>query len=371
MPELYIGMMSGISADGIDAVVAEISQHCHSFRLLATYHHPFSAIIKQRIESLFTPSDNEIDRLGELDRLLGELYGECALTLLQQSGISANAITAIGNHGQTIRHRPSYSNPFTLQIGGAATVAAITGIPVISDFRRADVAQGGQGAPLAPGFHQALFRHVSKSSCIINIGGIANVTLLPPQNQSINETVTGWDTGPGNGLMDAWINKHQALTFDDNGHWAAKGRINHELLGQLLSHPYFTKQPPKSTGKEEFTLDWVLSHAGIHTIAAVDVQRTLLELTALTIATALQTHTIATAYICGGGAYNQTLLQRLAELCPNTHISTTNDLGIAPTWVEAAAFAWLAHQFWHKLPGNIPSVTGARKATVLGSLTYP
>ncbi|MDZ7925561.1 MAG: anhydro-N-acetylmuramic acid kinase [Marinagarivorans sp.] len=374
MPERYIGMMSGTSADGIDAVIVETSSTNNRFRLIATHSHPFSATIKQQIESLFDPSDNEIDRLGELDRALGHLYGECVLALLTKSDISASSITAIGNHGQTLRHRPNSFSPFSLQIGDAATLAAATGIPVISDFRRADIARGGQGAPLAPGFHQAQFRNASEYSCIINIGGIANITLLPPEaspSKAINKNVTGWDTGPGNGLMDAWINKTKALPFDDNGDWAAQGTIDHGLLDQLLAHPYFAKHPPKSTGKEEFTLSWLLEHMKSHELLPEDIQRTLLELTARTIAQTLQVHTVDTAYVCGGGAYNKTLLLRLAELCPSIKITTTDDLGIAPTWVEAAAFAWLAHQFWHKLPGNLPSVTGARQTAVLGTLTYP
>ena len=374
MPELYIGMMSGTSADGIDAVIVETSFANNRFRLIATHSQPFPATTKQQIESLFDPSNTEIDRLGELDRVLGHLYGECALALLTQANISASAITAIGNHGQTLRHRPNNPHPFSLQVGDAATLAAATGIPVISDFRRADIARGGQGAPLAPGFHQAQFRHASEYSCIINIGGIANITLLPPEaspSEAINKNVTGWDTGPGNGLMDAWINKIKGLPFDDSGSWAAQGTIDHALLVQLLAHPYFAKHPPKSTGKEEFTLSWLLRYTKSHELRPEDVQRTLLELTARTIAQALQAHAVDAAYVCGGGAYNKTLLLRLAVLCPNIKIATTDDLGIAPTWVEAAAFAWLAHQFWHKLPGNLPSVTGARQAAVLGTLTYP
>ena len=365
MPELFIGLMSGTSADAIDAVIAEFTPS--EARLIAQHSHAFSQSSKAAIQSLFESGHNEIDRLGELSQELAYAYSHCVNELLNIASLPPRAITAIGNHGQTIRHRPQAKYPFTLQIGDAATLALHTGIPVISHFRQADIALGGQGAPLAPGFHQAFFSAQHEYRCVINIGGIANITLLPAQNSHLK--VTGWDTGPGNGLMDAWVHKHRQCNYDHQGQCAAKGKVQPVFLSTWLAHPYFARPAPKSTGKEEFTLSWVNEHA--KGLPPVDVQATLLELTATTIAQAINPHAPQKAYVCGGGVFNRQLLTRLAQLCPNTHITSTQALGIAPMWVEAAAFAWLAHQFWHRLPGNIPSVTGAQRAAVLGSLTLP
>jgi anhydro-N-acetylmuramic acid kinase len=361
-PELYIGLMSGTSVDGVDGVIAEISTS--KICLIANHSLPFANQIRLQVLELFSPGANEIDRLGELDKILASYYSQCVEELLANAKLEASAITAIGNHGQTVRHRPCSQNPFTLQIGDASLLATRTTLPVISDFRRADMILGGQGAPLTPGFHQAFFASASESRCVINIGGIANISNLP-----LGGSVTGWDIGPGNGLMDAWIQLQKGLKFDENGSWAATGKVEGQLLKQLLEQPYFARLPPKSTGKEEFTLAGITPH--ITGIPPEDVQATLLELTALTIANAIKDTRSRAAYLCGGGAYNTQLKDRLSALCSPTRIQDTQVLGIAPNWVEATAFAWLAHQYWHNLPGNIPSVTGASRPGRLGCLTLP
>lgn len=371
MKELYIGLMSGTSADGVDAVLMAIAPQ--KISLIANHSITFTKDLKAKIIELFEPSNNEIDRLGELDRELAYEYAHCVNQLLTKSQYQANQITAIGCHGQTIRHRPNYPTPFTFQIGDASLLAQRTGIDVISDFRKADINQGGQGAPLAPAFHKALFKHPRNECFIINIGGIANITHLP-----LNGHVTGWDIGPGNGLMDSWINKYNGKPYDHNGKWAASGSINQKLLNRLLSHSYFERKPPKSTGKEEFTLGWLEKtiQSATPTIQPQDVQATLLALTAKSIARTInqliRENQIAPpqayAYICGGGALNGEVISSIQKYTP-VNISTTQALGICPMAVEAAAFAWLAYQFTHRLPGNLPRVTGALKPAILGALT--
>ncbi|HEY7772357.1 MAG TPA: anhydro-N-acetylmuramic acid kinase [Marinagarivorans sp.] len=359
---LYIGLMSGTSVDGVDGVVAEISPD--HINIVAHHNVAFDTALAAAIEQLFTPSNNEIDQLGALDKQLARIYTQCVQQLLAKSQLLPSAITAIGNHGQTLRHRPNLCDAFSLQIGDPSWLATHTGIPVVSDFRRADMVLGGQGAPLTPAFHLAAFGSPTEDRCIVNIGGIANITQLPA-----NGVVRGWDTGPGNGLMDAWIKQQQNLPFDKDGAWAASGKINQALLTHLLDHPYFTKTPPKSTGKEEFTLAPLAAFS--KTLAAQDIQATLLELTAVTISQGIREGKAKRALLCGGGAFNRQLVKRLQAHNPDVKLQDTQCLGIAPCWVEAAAFAWLAHQYWHKLPGNLPSVTGASRLGVLGSLTLP
>lgn len=358
----YIGLMSGTSVDGVDGVIAKIStEHVE----IVTHNSiAFDTRLSSAITQLFTPGDNEIDQLGVLDKQLAKIYAQCVKNLLNQAQLPASAITAIGNHGQTVRHRPNLRTPFSLQIGDPSLLATLSDIPVISDFRRADMVLGGQGAPLTPAFHAAAFGSAAQDRCIINIGGIANVTQLPA-----NGDVRGWDTGPGNGLMDAWIQQHKKLAFDKGGEWAASGTVNQDLLTHLLGHPYFRKQPPKSTGKEEFTL------ADVDTLAKSlppqSVQATLLELTAITVSEGIRIGGASHAFLCGGGALNLRLVERLKAHLPEVELEDTQLLGIAPCWVEATAFAWLAHQYWHMLPGNLPSVTGAARRGVLGCLTLP
>lgn len=366
----YIGLMSGTSVDGIDAVLVSISADGKPV-LIASHAHPIPPAMRGEIQALMRAGANEIERLGELDMALGGLFAEAANAVIQQAGLDKKNIRAIGSHGQTLRHRPRAAHPFTLQIGNPSVIAERTGITTVADFRARDIAAGGQGAPLVPAFHRRMFHSTRRNRVILNIGGIANVTYLPAD---ASQPVSGFDTGPGNTLLDQWMGHHNARDCDDAGQWAASGKSSKALLEQLLTDPYFAASPPKSTGREHFHLDWLnarllkLSPAP----TAVDVQATLVQLSALTIAQAVirflpQTQEI---YVCGGGAHNRELMSALAEYFSSIPVATTEALGLHPDWVEAVAFAWLAHQTLEGLPGNIPSVTGARREVILGGI-YP
>ena len=363
---LYIGLMSGTSLDGIDAALVEFGKN-NSYQTLATHFEPFPEATREELQQLFTPGSNEIDRLGKQCRHLGTLFAKASMDLIKQAGFHPQDLAAIGSHGQTIRHRPELTPPFTLQIGDPNTIAQLTGITTIADFRRRDIAALGQGAPHAPGFHQAFFQSSTESRVIINIGGIANLTWLSPFNQCI-----GFDTGPGNGLMDAWCKKTLNKHYDDQGAWARSGSVNETLLNDLFSFSYFDAPPPKSTGKEEFTDNWLESALLPHQKEAPqNIQATLLELTVRSIQQAIHTHCPGTSsiYVCGGGAKNLYLMERIQQACgiPTT---STKTLGVDPEWVEAIAFAWLAKQTHQGLTGNLPSVTGAKQAVILGGI-YP
>jgi anhydro-N-acetylmuramic acid kinase len=300
---------------------------------------------------------------------LGFLYTETVEALLRKANVDRRSIVAIGNHGQTIRHRPRLGpgSSFTLQIGDSHYLAHSTGICVVADFRARDICVGGQGAPLVPGFHRAVFADELTNRSVLNIGGMANLTYLPAEG-----SCTGFDTGPGNGLMDAWIAHHLQQPFDADGNWAATGALNNDLLVMMLEHPFFALPPPKSTGKEEFTFSWLTDLLDrLPPIPAQDVQRTLLELTAVSISSAISQHCSETEelYICGGGVNNRFLWQRLKHLVP-ARLYSTESLGVAPQWVEAMAFAWLAKRCLDGLPGNLASVTGANQEVVLGAI-YP
>jgi len=361
-PEFYIGLMSGTSADGIDAALVDFSES--SPKLIATYYSPYSSSLREKIHALCAPGENEIERLAEIDVLLGKAFANTVNTLLKNQAISPEKIHAIGSHGQTIRHYPKLT--FTLQIGDPNIIAAETGIVTVADFRRKDLAFGGQGAPLVPAFHQQIFSAKEKNRAIVNIGGIANVTLLSPHNES----VLGFDTGPGNTLLDAWIHSQQKKPYDENGDWARLGSLNQDLLHALLLDPYFKLAPPKSTGREYFNLDWLQKYLANRTISPADVQATLVELTAQSIMNAIKTHLqAADVFICGGGVHNQFLIERLRAQSAFT-IKSTEEFGIPPDWVEAIAFAWLAKQTLNRQPGNLPSVTGAKKNTILGGIYY-
>ncbi len=353
--------MSGTSVDSIDAALVELSDDQCS--LLANHSEPLPETIQAEIRELSTPTDNEIDRLGVLDRQLGELFATATHNLLQHSGTSASQVSAIGSHGQTIRHRPpsglTGAKPFTLQIADPNVIAERTGMTTVADFRRRDMAAGGEAAPLAPAFHDAMFRHPARSRAIVNIGGIANVTLLN------TDPVVGFDTGPGNGLMDAWIQQHKQLAYDDQGNWAASGKVNSQLLQTLNQHPYLGLSPPKSTGKEVFNLS-LLPQDMAQELAAQDIQATLAEWTATTIADALSDQA-EEVFVCGGGAHNRHLLARLEQLL-QLPVASTDALGIHPDWVEAAAFAWLAARCLDSSTGNLPSVTGASGSRILGAI---
>ena len=357
--ELFIGLMSGTSADGIDAVL--VKSDGERGRLVATYHRPMPQDLRAEILAFRQPGDDELHRLATLDAQLANEYAVAVLALLTDAGVSAESVSAIGQHGQTLRHHPSGDIPYTVQIGDPNRLAERTGITVVADFRRRDMAAGGQGAPLVPAFHAAQLAMPGIATAVVNIGGIANVTLI-----AADGGVTGWDTGPGNTLLDAWVSRHQGVPFDDGGDWAATGEIIHPLLSGMLEDPYFARPHPKSTGPELFNLDWVTSH--LVGEAAADVQRTLVELTAASIARALVDASPKVVRVCGGGARNGFLMQRLCARLPECEVTTTAAAGVDPAWVEAWAFAWLAEQTLAGQPGNVPSVTGAKGPRVLGGI---
>lgn len=369
--ELYIGLMSGTSADGGDAALMDFI--APQGQLLGTASLSWDKSTRAAIHYLARGGGDEIDRMGALDHQLGGAFADLVMDLLTQHRLKPEDIKAIGSHGQTLRHRPAgtTTHPFSLQIGNPNIIAQRTGITTVADFRRRDMAAGGQGAPLVPAFHQAWFANPRIERAIVNIGGIANLTWLPPQN----EPVLGFDTGPGNGLMDAWISHSKGVAFDQDGRWAASGQADPTLLQALQTHPYFKQPPPKSTGPEVFNLDWL--NAELSQLTSIlkpeDVQASLLELTAWSIARSIQDLSGTgrpEVYLCGGGAFNRQLRCRLQAQLPRCEISDTGCLGIAPEWVEAAAFAWLARQTMKRQAGNLPSVTGARKPVILGAVYY-
>jgi len=347
--------------DGIDAALVRFGENDMS--VVATTSHDYPAELRKKLFAASrNPDSCTLDELGELDTWIGESFCAATLALLQQGKVAASSVRAIGSHGQTVRHRPDAAHRFTLQIGDAAIIAAGTGIDTVADFRSADMALGGEGAPLAPAFHNWLFRADATTRVVLNIGGIANITILP----SGDKPVTGFDTGPGNTLLDAWTEKHQGDAFDNEGSWAAGGTVNKALLQSLLSDRWFAKAAPKSTGFEFFNLDWLATNLPSD-LAAIDVQATLLELTAVSIANSVPP-TAAEVFVCGGGAHNTYLLQRLSAHLPDKSVTTTSTVGLDPDWVEAVAFAWLAMRRINAKPGNIPSVTGASRPAVLGAL---
>lgn len=372
MKERYIGLMSGTSLDGIDAVLIETDGD--GLRVEAALCHPWPADVARELHALCTPGENEIDRLGVANNLVAREFAAATQALLAKAGLAPSDIRAIGSHGQTVRHRPALG--FTLQIGNAALLAALTGIDVIADFRTMDMALGGQGAPLVPAFHQALFANPGAQRVVLNLGGIANISVLPGQaDGGSGSGVYGFDTGPANTLLDGWYRRHhpQGGDYDAGGRWAAGGQLLPVLLEQLLAHPYFAAPRPKSTGREMFTLDWLDGELTGSTHAPADVQRTLQALTCHSIASQLpplESGESGELFVCGGGAHNAPLLAELAALLPRWRIASTAELGLAPDWVEGAAFAWLAMRFIQRKPGNLPAVTGASRPAVLGAL-YP
>lgn len=367
MAGYYIGLMSGTSADAIDAVLVDFSA---GTAIKQTFSHPYSSQTSRDIRELARPGTNEIERALALDVLLGELFADTALKLLQLAGISADQVAAIGSHGQTIRHRPATPDTpgFSWQIADPNIIAERTGIATIADFRRRDIAAGGQGAPLVPAFHQSVFQSTVRHRVIVNIGGIANLTWLPTSG-----TVVGFDTGPGNTLMDAWIQQHQQRAYDAEGAWANSGEIHQPLLDDLLEDPFFTQSFPKSTGPEHFNLAWLTPKLLRHSVAPEDVQATLLALTTHSIAQAISTlcpSGTADIFVCGGGSKNHALMKSLQAQMPDFSVGSTALLGVDPMWVEALAFAWLAKQTTEGKPGNLAAVTGAKGARVLGGV-YP
>jgi len=359
--ELYIGIMSGTSLDGADAVLADLSSP-HP-RLLGSAYIAFDDELRQELLALsIGGASNELERAGRVSITLTKVFHDAALGALKQSNVATNQVSAIGCHGQTVRHRPEFG--FTIQLGNPSLLAELSGIPVVADFRNRDIAAGGQGAPLVPAFHKSIFHSPQKDRVIVNIGGIANLTYLHR-----NGDVIGFDCGPGNILMDAWTEQHLGRPYDDAGIWATTGEKQSELFDMMWQEPYFHKPPPKSTGRERFNLEW-LESMSISKYQHQDVQRTLLHLTAYGIAHGIHNHCGATqqVFLCGGGAKNSALREALQNMLPNIQVTTTQALGIPVMQVEALAFAWLAQQTLHGKPGNLPMVTGARHSSVLGAI---
>ena len=356
--------MSGTSLDGVDAVLAEIG-HADQIRLIRSHYLPYADSLRAQLLTLHTPQADEIHLAAVTANELARLYAEALGPLLD--GVAPESVRAIGCHGQTLRHRPA--DGYTLQIGNAALLAELSRITVVADFRSRDIAAGGQGAPLVPAFHAQALQHPGIHRVIANIGGIANITDLP-----VAGMVRGWDTGPGNMLLDAWIKRHSGAHYDRDGAWAASGTVHPGLLQALANHPYLKLPPPKSAGREQFNLDWldVTLNRLNQTITPANVQATLLEFTAISLADAVsrECSSAQELYVCGGGAHNGALMQRIGAHLPNVRVATTAALGIDPDWVEALAFAWLARQTLHHAPGNLPSVTGARGERILGAI-YP
>ncbi|MBU6459251.1 MAG: anhydro-N-acetylmuramic acid kinase [Proteobacteria bacterium] len=359
LPPYMIGLMSGTSLDGVDAVLIRFQPKTE---LIYSLHTSFPPALKQELLSFNFPGDNELERSRTNGIKLSQLYAASVNRLLKETSISQSCVGAIGCHGQTIRHRPDLG--YSIQIGEPALLAELTGITVVADFRSRDIAAGGQGAPLVPAFHAFLFKSPTQDRAVVNIGGISNLTFLPP-----NKPVSGFDCGPGNMLMDAWIHEVKGVPFDENGQFAATGRVLPELLQKLLVHPFFLLKPPKSTGREVFNIEWLKTFLSGRE-QPEDVQATLLELTVLSITQALDKHypDCKELYVGGGGAKNKTLMKKLSS--SSFRVQTTEALGVDTQLVEAYAFAWLARQTLENKTANLPEVTGARHDCILGAI-YP
>ncbi len=368
MPEnnnLFIGLMSGTSMDAVDAALVEIT---HDALDVIDYHqYPLPRSVQETLKNINGAAS--LHEISALDLTLAELFADAVQQLLSRSGRRADEIRAIGSHGQTILHLPEEEKPRTVQIADANIIAYQTGITTVADFRRMDLAAGGQGAPLACAFHAWYFRDPKVNRVILNIGGMANVTLLPADP---DRAVTGFDTGPGNALLDEWTQRHLREDYDKDGAWALSGKVNKDLLGLLLPCQYFNSPPPKSTGKDDFNLVWLEKNmaALAQAIAPVNVQASLLELTALTISAAIERFAkdAEEVLVCGGGIHNTALMRRLDDLLPGAALNSTAKYGLDPDAVEAVSFAWLARQRLDKNPANLPAVTGARQAVVLGAV---
>jgi anhydro-N-acetylmuramic acid kinase len=370
----YVGLMSGTSLDGVDGVLADIGSAAsgpQAIRVIAHRHAPFPPELRAELLQLNTRGDDELHRAALAGNALMQVYAHVVNGLLLDAGVKAAQVRAIGAHGQTVRHRPQEfdGTGYSLQIMNGALLAELCRIDVICDFRNRDVAAGGQGAPLVPALHAALFAVPGEDVAVLNLGGIGNLTLLPARGE-----VLGFDCGPGNALLDAWCQRHLGADFDDDGRWAASGVVDSDLLAQLLAEPFLARVPPKSTGRDLFNTAWLDAAlaAARATPRTADVQATLAEFSVHAAAQALRRHAPRTSrlLVCGGGALNSHLLRRLAAQLPGVQVQSTAARGMPPQQVEALAFAWLAHAFDTRQPGNLASVTGARGARVLGAL-YP
>jgi anhydro-N-acetylmuramic acid kinase len=365
--ELYAGVMSGTSLDGVDAVVADFAPADGLCATLGAAHAPMPELLRDELLELQAPCDDELARAARASLALADLYAEVLADACRGAGVASDALVAVGVHGQTVRHRPDEG--WTLQLNDPSRVAERAGVAVVADFRRRDMAAGGQGAPLVPAFHAALFARPDRARAVLNVGGVANLTLLVP-----GEPVRGFDTGPGNALLDLWYGRHGEGLYDAGGAWAASGRVDHALFATLLADPYFALRPPKSTGRDRFNAAWLdaalARHGGAYHPA--DVQATLTALTARAVAEALRREApdIGELLVCGGGANNGTLLRALARDLRPCDVRTTAALGVAVEHVEALAFAWLAREALAGRTTSLPSVTGARGPRVLGAI-YP
>ena len=366
MSEFYIGVMSGTSLDGIDIAYCQIKQE--SFELLHSGAYPFDKEIKKEVLKAINTSTT-LSKLGELDTRLGKMYADALERFISEKKIDKKQITAIGLHGQTLWHNPNSNYPFSMQLGNPNVITAQTGVSVVSDFRRKDIALGGQGAPFTPAFHQYLFSRLKANVAVLNIGGMANLTIL-------GEKPIGYDTGCGNVLMDYWVWLHNSTTFDEDGKWAKSGTPNKELLKQMLSEPYFSKKAPKSTGRELFNGAWIkrelevfIQKKGANSyIKKRDVQATLLELTVSSIVKEIKKNEISLLIVCGGGVKNGYLMHRLQEELKDIEVSSSDKYGASSEFVEAMAFAWLAHERVNKKCVKLSSVTGASKDSILGAI---
>lgn len=360
--ELYIGLMSGTSLDGVDAALVQIGDG--ELQFLSSGYLPYPEDIRAAALALHKPGPDDLHHASLLSKRIAELYAESVAELLESAGTEARHIKAIGAHGQTVRHNPAAG--YTLQLINPALLAELSGITTVTDFRSRDIAAGGQGAPLVPAFHDAMLRHPSEHRVVLNLGGIANITDLAP-----GRPTRGFDTGPGNMLLDAWIQQQRGLSYDEDGAWGASGKAREGLLARLLAHPYFQQSPPKSCGREEFNLEW-LRTCFDGSNAAEDVQASLVELSARSISDAIRTHCGKPEVVlaCGGGARNSHLMSALAHNLPGTTVTTTDSAGLDGDSLEAIAFAWLAQRTLHGLSGNLPEVTGAHGERILGAI-YP
>ncbi len=377
MTDFFIGLMSGTSLDGVDGVLADFSGA--QLRVVRHAHTPFPPGLREELLALNTPGPDEIHRAALAANALVRVYGDVVAVLLQSSGVAAAQVRAIGAHGQTVRHRPQEfdGTGYTTQINNPALLAELSGIDVVADFRSRDVAAGGQGAPLVPAFHREVFGRPQKAVAVLNLGGISNLSLIPAQNGPTADAVLGFDCGPGNGLMDHWCRQHTGQDFDHAGQWAASGQVNAALLGELLNEPYFVKPPPKSTGRDLFNPAWLQRKlAPFIPLKPVDVQATLTELTARCCANDFSSHQQGgdVLIVCGGGALNADLMQRLRRCLPGVLVAPSDIWGLPPLQVEATAFAWLARKTLRRETASLPTVTGAKKGTqgarILGAI-YP
>ncbi|MBO9791778.1 anhydro-N-acetylmuramic acid kinase [Xanthomonas campestris pv. zingibericola] len=366
---LYLGLMSGTSADGIDAALVRFADATHRrCELVAGTTVAWEPQLRETLVALGQGAETvAIDALGQLDAQVGLAFAAAANRLIGDSGVERRQIRAIGSHGQTIRHRPNANPAFTWQIGDASRIAEHTGITTVADFRRRDVAAGGQGAPLMPAFHLAMLGAGDEDRAVLNLGGIGNLTLIPRDG-----AVLGFDTGPANALLDSWCQRHHGTPFDAEGAFAASGRVDAALLQALLADPWFALPPPKSTGREQFHLDWAVQAMGSARLDAADVQATLLELTAVSVADALLRlqPTTRRVLVCGGGVRNPVLLARLAARLPGMVVESSARYGLDPDYLEAMGFAWLAAELLAGRAANLPAVTGAAGPRLLGAI-YP